>query len=206
MLLNVLPATNMTLKVQALNRNGWPLKNLEIKTHVTDWELAPTSVRNLPRCTRAFGGGDEENTLPVCAYILSGSSAVTDRDGVAEFSALHFAGGVPGAYRLEFYADRALLNVTEWFSVKPVVSKLIVAESYTADRSGGTDLVISDTSKGLPLSLTSPPPAVRIVLAGGVDGLKSETTLGSGPLQVYDICCALAGCEGAAGCRGFAHT
>ena len=45
MLLNMMPAKNMSLRIQALNRHGWPLQNLEIKAHVVDWQLAPTVAR-----------------------------------------------------------------------------------------------------------------------------------------------------------------
>lgn len=179
MLLNMLPAKNMSLKLQALNRDGWPLQKLEIKAHVADSTLAPSVLRDLPFCSRTLLAGDETvGNAKVCQYLLYGASAVTDRDGVATFTQLTFQAGLPGAYRLQFHAEKALLNVTEWFSVKASISRLIVDESYAADTTSGTDVLFSN-EQGLPFKLSSPAPAVRLVVPSGVRGLESSTTRGA---------------------------
>ena len=135
MLLNMLPAANMSMKVQALNRHGWPLQNLELKVSVVDWELSPSIVRDLPFCTRTLKASVLVGNAKVCQYALTGTSATTDRDGVATFTELAFEAGLPGAYRVEFFAEKSLLNVTEWLSVKASVSQLIADESYTGTQS-----------------------------------------------------------------------
>jgi len=186
MLLNMPPAQNMSLKVQALNRHGYPLQQLVIKAHVIDWELAPSVLLDLPFCGRTLGGGEGSAAPLLCQHSLSGTTAQTDNDGVAEFTGLTFESGLPGAYRLEFYAENVLLNATEWMTVKASVSQLVVDESYTADTAGGQDLVFS-ADGGLPLKLTSTPPAVRIVLASGVEGLATNETRGAGRVRLGNL-------------------
>jgi hypothetical protein len=123
------PHSRANAQVQALNRHGWPMKSLEITAHVVDWHLAPSAVRDLPFCSRTLEAADDSmGNAQVCRYNLVGVSAKTDRDGVATFSELLFDSGLPGGYRLEFFAPRSLFNATEWFSVKPSVTQVIVDE------------------------------------------------------------------------------
>ena len=165
-----------------MNRHGWPMQNLEIKAHVVDWQLAPSVVRDLPFCSRTLAAGDDSmGNAKACRYNLAGASAKTDRDGVATFSELFFDSRLPGGYRLEFFAERSLLNVTEWMTVKPSVAQVIVDESYTAERAGGDDLVFD--SAGLPMPLKGGVPKVRIVTPSSMAGLKYAATRGSGALM-----------------------
>ena len=43
----------------------------------------------------------------LCKYNLRGGAAFTDRDGVATFAELAFDKGLPGVYRLQFFAAEA---------------------------------------------------------------------------------------------------
>ncbi|EKX50950.1 hypothetical protein GUITHDRAFT_103531 [Guillardia theta CCMP2712] len=177
MIIDCYPLTNMSFKVQALNRNGWPLRDITIAVHVVDFRLSPVVRSRLPFCDPTWSStAHAASNQPVCQVSLVGSSVLTDRDGVADFKRLAFDAALPGAYRLEFYTAESALNASEWVTVKPAISSIEADPLASPGRESGTDIQFDN--REVPMKLSSSPPALRVIAGGGFAGIGSLPSRG----------------------------
>eukprot|EP00961_Rhodomonas_salina_P182292 2460937-Rhodomonas_salina.2 len=90
--------------------------------------LLPAVMRRLPFCREEVQGTAHARAArQICTFSLAGQYAISDRDGVAVFSELRVLTGLPGAYRLEIFAEGSRTNVCLWVSVRARVSALVPA-------------------------------------------------------------------------------